>query len=84
MTEKAKGPQKKGLSYKEEIEFKKMESVIQAKEMELQKTQKLINDPETQADSQKINEYYSKIGFLEKEIESLYHRWSELESKSVV
>lgn len=72
------------MSYKEEIEFKKMESVIQSKEMELQKTQKLINDPETQSDSQKINEYYSKIGFLEKEIESLYHRWSELESKSVV
>jgi hypothetical protein len=38
----------------------------------------------TQAGSQKINEYYSKIGILEKEIESLYHRWSELESKSVV
>lgn len=89
VTENAKSSQKKaelkkGLSYKEEIEFKKMESVIQSKEMELQKTQKLINDPETQADSQKINEYYSKIGILEKEIESLYHRWSELESKSVV
>lgn len=72
---------KKGLSYKEEIEFGKMEAVIQSKEAELSHLQTEINKPEVQSDSHKINEYYSNIGNLEKEIERLYSRWSELESK---
>jgi ATP-binding cassette subfamily F protein uup len=72
---------KKGLSYKEEIEFGKMEAVIQSKEAELSHLQTEINKPEVQSDSHKINEYYSNIGNLEKEIEKLYSRWSELESK---
>lgn len=72
---------KKGLSYKEEIEFGKMEASIQTKEAELSHLQTEISKPDVQSDSQKINEYYSNIGKLEKEIEKLYSRWSELESK---
>lgn len=72
---------KKGLSYKEEIEFQKMEEVIHQKESELSSLQQEVTSPEVQSHSQKVLEIYKKIEILQDEVESLYERWSHLETK---
>lgn len=76
-----KSPKKKGLSYKEEIEFQKMEEVIHQKEDELSSLQKEVTSSEVQSNSQKVFEIYKKIETLQAEVESLYNRWSHLETK---
>ncbi|MCB0370169.1 MAG: ABC-F family ATP-binding cassette domain-containing protein, partial [Bdellovibrionales bacterium] len=76
-------PSKKGLSYKEELEFNKMEANIQGKEKELKSLQEQIEKPEVQSDSQKVNEYYLELQKVQSEIDTLYSRWSELEEKKL-
>ncbi|MCK6599912.1 MAG: ATP-binding cassette domain-containing protein, partial [Bdellovibrionaceae bacterium] len=76
-------PKKKGLSYKEELEFSKMEVTISEKENKLTALKELIEKEEIQRDSLKLNEYYVGINQLEKEIVDLYDRWSQLEAKKI-
>lgn len=72
---------KKGLGYKEEIEFQKMETTIHEKESQLNFFQSQASQSEVQSDSQKILEIYKNIESLQKEVEQLYERWSQLETK---
>lgn len=76
-----KSSKKKGLGYKEEIEFQKMETTIHEKESQLQNLQSQVSMPEVQSDSQKVFELYKSIESLQKEVEQLYERWSQLETK---
>lgn len=76
-----KAAKKKGLGYKEEIEFQNMETTIHEKESQLHKLQNQVSLPEVQSDSQKVLEIYKNIESLQKQVEQLYERWSHLETK---
>jgi len=71
----------KKLSYKETLEYEKIESVIQTKEAQLVSLQAEINDPLNQSAFSKLTELATNCSNLEKEIARLYERWSELENK---
>ena len=74
-------PKKKRLSYKEQIEFEKMESVIQGKESELSDLETLSGYPQVASNAVELLKVTEKMGVLQSEIEKLYARWAELESK---
>lgn len=76
-----KAAKKKGLGYKEEIEFQNMETTIHEKESQLHNLQNQVSMPEVQSDSQKVLEIYKNIESLQKQVEQLYERWSHLETK---
>lgn len=74
-------PAKKKLSYKEKLEFEKMESVIAAKEEQLQSLEAKSQDPAVVASPLELKKVMSEYANLQAEIEKLYERWAELESK---
>ena len=74
-------PKKKRLSYKEQIEFEKMESVIQGKESELSDLETLSGYPQVSSNAVELLKVTEKMGALQAEIEKLYARWAELEAK---
>ena len=74
---------KKKLSYKEQNEFDKMESVIQQKEKELETLTERTSLPEIISAPLELKKIMSEMAFLQTEIELLYERWAELEAKQI-
>jgi ATP-binding cassette subfamily F protein uup len=73
---------KKRLSYKEQQEFDKMEGVIHTKEAKLAELEVQSNDPAILSNAKELTKITGEMGVLQKEIERLYSRWTELEEKT--
>lgn len=71
----------KKLSYKEIRELDEMEALIATKESRLQQAQSETMLPENSSQFQKLSELTLEISNLESEIQKLYARWQELESR---
>lgn len=71
-----------GLSYKEKLEFEKIESVIASAEEKLKSLTTELNLPTTQANYVLLSELTEKISQTESEIEKLFKRWDELTTKN--
>lgn len=67
------------MSFKLKNELEGMEAKIQSVEADLAAAQTEAGLPETVSNATRTQELYAKIGKLEKEIETLYARWAELE-----
>lgn len=78
----AKNNKSNKLTYKEQREFDSLESVILQKENDLKSLQEQIQHSENATDAKKLAELSAQISSTEKEIESMYQRWTELETKS--
>lgn len=77
-----KAPQeKKKLSFKETRELESLPQVIEALEEEKRQLMETLNSPELYADRDmvRINTLNDRREALEKELDSAYHRWDELE-----
>ncbi len=74
--ESQKTQQQKRLTYKEKIELQNIEEKIQEAENEVEKLQKMLGNPED-----KLQELCKKLKKTQDEVERLYIRWQELESK---
>lgn len=71
---------KRKLSFKETMELSGMEEKIQATEERLSVLEKDSQLPENLSNSSKLSEIFQKIAHTQEEIESLYARWSELDT----
>jgi ATP-binding cassette subfamily F protein uup len=69
------------LSYKEQQELKNMEGNILLLEQEIARLKSELSSDSIAADSQKSLEYYRQLGKAETDLEVLFARWEELESK---
>jgi ATP-binding cassette subfamily F protein uup len=74
----AAGPKKK-LSFKEKFELENMEKTIQAAEAELEKLQVATTAAAVGSQTKTL---FVEMEALQKQIDGLYSRWTELESKS--
>lgn len=72
---------KKKLSYKEQLEFDKMERTIHEKELELQTLSDRMVAPEIVSAPLELKKIMAEMASLQTEIEVLYERWSDLEAK---
>ena len=70
---------KKKLTFKDKHELDNMEKTIADAEAKLAALQVESGDPKNAANSTKQTELYAEMGDLQKRIEKLYARWSELE-----
>jgi division protein CdvB (Snf7/Vps24/ESCRT-III family) len=68
------------LNSKEKQELRQMESRILALEKKLQETELLLASV-TSASTESLD-IYKKLGSIQEEIDALYHRWHELETKA--
>jgi ATP-binding cassette subfamily F protein uup len=71
-----------GLSYKEKLEFEKIEGVIAEEEAALQKMQAELDLSETQSNYTKLSELTRLISEAETKVERLFARWDELTKKN--
>ncbi|MFM7051311.1 MAG: ABC-F family ATP-binding cassette domain-containing protein [Planctomycetota bacterium] len=74
-------PQKKKLSYNEQREFDGIESAIATAEKKAADLEARLNDPALVADHQAYAKARDAAGAAQAEIQRLYARWEELESK---
>ena len=81
LTSQGQKSEKKKLSYKEQLEFEKMESTISEKETELGELEGHSQKPEIASNSVELLKASEKMASLQSEIERLYARWAELEQK---
>jgi ATP-binding cassette subfamily F protein uup len=72
---------RKKLSYKEQLEFDRMESTIFEKESLLADLEAQSQKPEVLSNSVELLKITNDMGELQAEIERLYSRWAELEAK---
>jgi ATP-binding cassette subfamily F protein uup len=68
------------LSYMDQREYDAMEETIQAAETRQQELHKLMEQPETVSDPEKLQQCRQELEQVEQEIERLYNRWEELEA----
>jgi ATP-binding cassette subfamily F protein uup len=74
-------PQKKKLSYMEAREWDQMEERIAQAERDLSVRQKSLEDPAVVSDGRKLQDAYALLQQSQAEVDRLYERWAELESK---
>lgn len=74
--------QRQGLSYKEKLEFEKIESIISEEENRLKTLQGELGLPETQSNYTRLTELTNSIADVENKIEQLFSRWDELTQKN--
>ena len=77
----APAPAKKKLSYLEAREWEQIESSIAAAELELVTRQKALEDPDVMRDARRLQEAYSAMLSAQAEVDRLFERWAELESR---
>jgi ABC transport system ATP-binding/permease protein len=81
-TSKRRRPRrKKPLTYKEEQELAGMEERITAAEDHLVSAQVPLTDPDIAADADKIGQAYAQVEEAQAQVDALYARWTELETK---
>jgi ATP-binding cassette subfamily F protein uup len=73
--------EKKKLSYKEQIEFEKMEGVIAEKEARIGELEAESLKPEVTTHSVQLSKVITEMATLQAEVDTLYARWAELEEK---
>lgn len=81
LSEKVPTKRSKKLSYKDQREYDQLEKKIATKEDELLKLQQQLDRPEIMADHLEMTKMSASVVGLQDEIEALYERWQELESK---
>ncbi len=74
----------KKLSFKEKFELENMEAKILELEQSLAAFEAEAQKPETVSNASKVQDVYEKISKTQKEIETLYARWADLEKRSSV
>ncbi len=74
-------PEKKRLTWNEQRELEKMEATILAAETEVETLQTKVADPKVMADHVQLHEAYEKLATAQHEVERLYARWADLESR---
>lgn len=77
----ANGSGKKRLSYMEQREWDSMEDRIQAAERELARFQIQIEEASAAADAVRLRQAYDNAQASKAEVDKLYARWAELETK---
>ncbi len=73
---------KKKLGYLEQREFDGLEAKIHEAEAQLLELRNLSGLPENSSNANRLIELTQQIAALEIKIETLYHRWAELENRS--
>lgn len=73
--------QKKRLSYLEQREWDAMEQRIAEAEAEVARCSEAVHDPAIAANATQLAEAYALLKVKEKDVETLYARWAELEAK---
>jgi ATP-binding cassette subfamily F protein uup len=83
LKEEAKANNAKGkkLSFKEKFELENMESTIHTAEARLESLQAESVRSDVVSNAARLQELYAEIAKLQADIEKMYSRWSELESK---
>ena len=77
---KTDGPKKK-LGYTEQREYDQLEGKIQAAEASLATARAAAEAPDVVTDHVRLQAAYAEIERHEREVETLYARWAELEAK---
>jgi ATP-binding cassette subfamily F protein uup len=81
-TEKPKpASEKKRLTWNEQRELERMEATILAAETEVESLQTKVVDPKIMADHVQLHDAYEKLAAAQHEVERLYARWADLESR---
>lgn len=75
------GNKQKKLSFKEKFELENMENTILELEQKLAQKETEAQKPEVASSATKVQALYEEIGKTQKQIESLYDRWAELEKR---
>ncbi len=70
------------LSFKDKFELDNMGALIQTKEKELLDLQEKILEPEITSNSTQLVKISTQISTLQAELEKIYSRWAELETKA--
>ncbi len=76
-TVKTKKPK---LTYKQRLELESIEETILTAEMEVEKCQEQIENPEVISNAEKLAKWCKLLEPAQKTVEQLYSRWEELES----
>jgi len=76
-----RGPREKRLSYLEQREFDSMEESLLAAEDKLAAAKRAAENPAIAADANALQQRFTELGEAQKEVDRLYARWAELESK---
>jgi ABC transport system ATP-binding/permease protein len=79
----AQPKERKRLSYLEQREFESMESTLLAAEKELAEAKERAHDPSIATDAAALQERFAELDRAQAEVDRLYARWSELETKMV-
>jgi len=74
-------PKPKKLSYKEAKEYETIETRIHEAEAASQQKQTLLHDPDVTKDPTRLRLAYEEMQAAQAEVDALYARWAELESK---
>ncbi len=74
-------PAKKKLSYLEAREYETVEKRIAEAEAALESKRSALSDPAVVRDPRRLQELSDQIEAAQREVDALYSRWSELESK---
>ena len=74
-------PAKKKLSYNESRELAAIENTIAAAESQLEAKRLALKDPAIVHDAQRLQAACTEIADAQKNVETLYARWAELEHK---
>ena len=74
-------PKKSRLSYLEQREYDTLETRLLEAEERLAKAQKAAEDPKIAADATALQERFAEVTAAQEEVERLYVRWSELDSR---
>lgn len=74
-------PKSKRLSYQEQREFDQMEATLHQAEERLEKARQSVEDPAIAADAGELQKRYAGLSDVQHEVDRLYARWAELESK---
>ncbi len=77
----SKNSSNKKLSYKETLEFEKIEAEIQDKEKKLEALQSQLADPVLQTQYNQLTQLTTEASSLENQIKQMYERWQILEQK---
>jgi len=72
----------KGLSYREKREWEQMEAAILAAEERMAAAERAAADPAIASDAAALHARYTDLEAARVEVERLYARWAELESKT--
>jgi ABC transport system ATP-binding/permease protein len=74
-------PKRKGLSYREQQEWEKIEEQILKAEEIVAACQTAANDPAIASSAEALQERYTALHTAEADVERLYARWAELDEK---